>query len=136
MREIKYRVWDKLANQYRDANTVHLSSSGKCFILRADGFSQCTVEFIKDIKVEFFTGLKDKNGREIYEGDIVATPAKTKSVVEFDKGLFGLNHDYGTEIKSMLGSWGSECNLRCLYDGYHREIEVIGNIYETPELLK
>jgi hypothetical protein len=44
--------------------------------------------------------------------------------------MFGLNLDYGTDKKTMLGSWGSETNLRVLNDGYNRRIEVIGNIHE------
>lgn len=134
-RKIKFRAWDEIVNQFRDDNTIHLSSSGMFFILKSDGFGNSAVEFLDNIIIQFFTGLTDKHGKELYEGDIVKTPAKTISVVEFDKGLFGLNHDYGTENKSMLGSWGSECNLRCLYDGYHRDIEIIGNIYENPELI-
>ncbi len=90
---------------------------------------------IEDCELMEFTGQPDKNNVEICEGDIVKTPASI-SVVEFDKGLFGLNHDYGTNNKSMLGSWGSECNLRCLYDGYNRKIEVIGNIFQHANLLK
>ena len=83
-----------------------------------------------------YIGLKDKNGKEIYEFDIVNLPIGQFGVIEFDKGLFGINLDFGTDRKTMLGSWGSETNLRQLYDGYYREIEVIGNIYENSELLK
>lgn len=82
-----------------------------------------------------FTGLYDKNSKEIYEGDIVQTPFGHSSV-EFSHGVFGLNHDFlNPEKKTMLGTWGQEHNLRTLDDGYYKEIVVVGNIYENPELI-
>jgi uncharacterized phage protein (TIGR01671 family) len=64
-----------------------------------------------------FTGLKDKNGIEIYEGDIL----DTKCVVSFNDGMFGIfdKHNY-----MGLNSYMSKFR------------EVIGNIYENPELLQ
>jgi len=129
-RIIKFRAWDGGKMIY-EKNITHLTIEDNT-ILRLAKF-WCNIRNYSIIMQ--FTGLLDKNGKEVYEFDIVKTPVSC-SVVEFDKGIFGLNHDYGTDRKTMLGSWGSECNLRVLHDGYNREVEVIGNIFETPELIK
>lgn len=87
-----------------------------------------------------FTGLHDKNGKEIYEGDIVATKLNDKIItvgdIQFHCGVFGAEWRYAKKDKTMVGSWGQRHNLRRLDDDIIENIEVIGNIYDNPELIK
>ena len=64
-----------------------------------------------------YTGLKDKNGKEIYEGDIVSNNLKEQGIVKWK----GIGFDWGDDFSKGKGDTD--------------EIEVIGNIYENPELL-
>ena len=89
-----------------------------------------------------FTGLIDKNGKKIFEGDIVVTryPKSgeicTIGDVQFDCGVFGAEWTANKENKNMVGVWGQNHNLRRFDDDIIKIIEVIGNIHDNPELLK
>ena len=121
MREIKFRAWDKNKQEMISGFMVE-SDTGKCYT----GW-QNSIE-LEDLILMQYTGLKDKNGREIYEGDIVKCwprngSFKAVELVEWDNCGF---HPY------------SDCRLNCgccasgLRGG---ETEVVGNVYENPELL-
>lgn len=123
MREIKFRVWD----------------GKKMFVpaINHSGFdlNELLLSFDSDgVKVMQYTGLKDKNGVEIYEGDYVKTTYHTNKVEHF--GLVDwVDYGFGirrrtTETSDKLQVYGAAP----LPDS--SRIEVIGNIYETPEQLK
>ena len=85
----------------------------------------------KDIELREFTGLKDRKGREIYEGDIIGVKPEPY-IVTYRNGAFRLSTPMNNYIKTthdyVLGD--------VLNAIENKKLEVIGNIYENPELLK
>lgn len=77
-----------------------------------------------------YTGLKDRNGREIYEGDILLFAEELKSIVEFRHGMFG--YEFCGNFIGYGGNYHFDFNPSDK-DSNH---EVIGNIYDNPELLE
>lgn len=95
---------------------------------------------VKPETVGQYTGLTDKNGKKIFEGDIVCLDYNNKMLstgdVQFDYGVFGVEWTSFKKNKGMVGGFGQLHNLRRFDDGLADRIKVIGNIYDNPELLE
>ena len=119
MREIKFRAWDKIDKKIMYVAEMILRYKGIQGVILVDKLPSVKVvkRWHDEVELMQYTGIKDKNGREIYEGDIVKTP-------------FGIG-----EIFMRLGCWFVE-NQKEL--GYFEsgEIEVVGNVYESSKLLE
>lgn len=125
-REIKFRVWDIELHMW-----INNIGMGKDNTL-CKGTE-------KRFAVMQYIGLKDKNGNEIYEGDILCNDEyqswEFRGVVKFSHGVFGVEWLSNVKSQSMVGSWGQKHNLRKLDDDIIESQIVIGNIYENQELL-
>ena len=136
MREIKFRAWDKKGKIfYKSIWNLQWCLGGIRFAWddykNSDGETMITDLVDGDYELMQFTGLLDKNGKEIYDGDICAV------------NEMGLSEKTNYEVKWMkeypafdLDGWEGDSNaLSEITQTGDWEIEVIGNIYETPELL-
>ena len=125
-REIKFRVWDIELHIW-----INNIGMGKDNTL-CKGTE-------KRFAVMQYIGLNDKNGNEIYEGDILCNDEyqtwEWRGVVKFSHGVFGAEWLSNVKSQSMVGSFGQKHNLRKLDDDIVERQIVIGNIYENPELL-
>lgn len=132
MREIKFRAWDKINKKMARLTLLglHWELDDR---LTVYGVHDEADHVSKDAPVMQYTGLKDKNGKEIYEGDIVEwhynkwnndnpptyTPTVGREVVEYAEADNEVGQPYiGFTLPTNLPS-----------------LEIIGNIYENPELL-
>lgn len=131
MREIKFRAWDGCNMLHPEELEVINPATGRVMhdVDAACGDPECCTSSGPDWEdiawpVMQYTGLKDKNGKEIYEGDLIHLPAWNPNIVEivFNRGAF--------------------CFRFASSDAFYHDIKyvedakVIGNIYENPELLK
>lgn len=126
MREIKFRAWNNCRNEY----------------LFDVGVNPCVEQIVSDGEwadewdkyvIEQFTGLRDKNGKEIYEGDIVDIEGERYVVVFWQNGFYAEGHARHLKRDEQVHfNWSAFCETN------HAPIlpVIIGNIHENHELLE
>lgn len=115
--EIKLRFWSKKENKFVTLPRIWVRDDGTLDYEYGDG---------QELIIQRYTGLKDRNNKEIYEGDIVYHPNLSNNmdenfIIEFWDGGFYLTH-----IKRIYGG------LRIK----EKECKIIGNIFENSNLLQ
>ncbi len=124
MRVPKFRAWDK-------------ENKEMLFVRQIDFmFEKVVLEcyeqfFIDEVELMQSTGLKDINGEEVYEGDIIKDSEDFIAQVVYDKEYAG----FGLNYQPFDLTDGLSVTFEELKNEYQNTFEIIGNIYENPELL-
>ncbi|MFF0831001.1 YopX family protein [Brevibacillus sp. NPDC003359] len=144
-REVKYQAWIIPTREMKVVTSLRFDENGKLYGITTPDTPVGGCIILKSVRLRQFTGLRDRNGKEIYEGDIIKGTTylyahELKNGKQFD--YFGAV-EWGSQadvglcwlVSDKQGSWE-------LRQTVHRNDidyctgEVIGNIYENPELLE
>lgn len=129
MREIKFRAWDIFYKKFIYGEYSNIANNMDEFWTIVKGGENSG----REVPLMQYTGLKDKNDKEIYEGDILKYHSKINPERQYHKRLVFFNDKKAKfSIKKIdTNAYGNLVNEKS-----KRSYEIIGNIYENPELLK
>lgn len=118
-----FRAWDKLNNEMYVVEQINFD----CGEFESISYGITFLRGADEIELMQSTGLKDKNGEEIFEGDIVDYKGR-KAVIKWHGSYASFIYRFVDELKERVSEWHP------LFLAYYH-FEVIGNIYENKELL-
>lgn len=138
LQDFDFRIWDKTKEEFLKKEPTLIKIDNERVIAgRISRFYANTADitdmFIgngNDLEIELWTGIYDKNGKKIYEGDIV----KTKSPYDCFLAKVGIHKEGTFYLENKSGHYMGSLIYLVEDEGY--TIEIIGNIHENPELLK
>jgi uncharacterized phage protein (TIGR01671 family) len=128
MRELKFRVWDNKDNVWL-TEYVGIDNHG---VIINDRDDMNDLSLHRNCTTEQFTGLLDRNGKEIFEGDILKLPDSLKELgfinglVEYESGCMGCRINYDLQLIPFVDMSREEL----------QNLEILGNVNENSELLK
>jgi hypothetical protein len=120
MREIKFRAWDN-GHKHMRTDILIGRQHGGAWVETYEGN-------VFEGEVMQYTGLKDRNGKDIYEGDLVRYATHDVLIVEYRAPAFALRDPNAEDY------WQWSAGLEGVGGSHPVDIEVIGNIWDTPEL--
>jgi len=140
MREIKFRAWDKenkkmlVSEDEENYLSIYLDGTFDSLGNMLDISDSRRRQRSEELELMQFTGLKDKNGKEIYEGDIVDVKYwGIGSIIFMDKAMINPEYGFCKVLPAFLIKKDNK-NSTFLYKD--KDLKVIGNIYENPKLME
>ena len=126
MREIKFRVYIKKTKEMLPVVSIVQMNDEEWLRVFPKWYDRNFLESEWDIVLMQYIWIEDKNGKEIYEGDLVKCIAEEK----YSKESWVYPIEYYADEQQFTPKWA--CNL---WWGWWDSIEVVGNVYENPELV-
>lgn len=123
----KFRAWDNWRKRMSVVDRIYMDTKG---VRLYDDFGEYWRDF-RDVELTQSTGLKDKNGKEIFEGDILA--------FETDDEVINVNVFWDEEHALFMfesKKYNEQESLAELVENNTYPFEIIGNVHENPELLE